>query len=187
MILEIIVFISIVIVFVIFARHLPDIKEKAKSVSFKNAINNEVKEVKNNEKEQRESFWVNNDNIEDEMSKADALLKSQKIQEAEELYLSLATKNPSNPKIYNRLGALYLEQGNYEDAKEAFKEVIKFDRKVGSRWYNLALAQVGLKEYRSAINSLVKAVKLEKKNKKYLDMLKDVRGRLKKIKPIKNK
>ncbi len=189
MILELIIIFSIVAVFIIFARHLPNIKEKLKD--YEHNFSNASKEIPKKESKidkkienKKNSFFAPKDPVEEKLKEADKKLSEKKFEQAEEIYLKLVSTDPKNAKIYNRIGILYLEQGNDVDAKEAFREAIKIDDKVGSRWYNLALAQISLKEYRSAINSLVTAIKLENKNQKYLDTLKDVRQRLKKVKPI---
>jgi tetratricopeptide (TPR) repeat protein len=45
----------------------------------------------------------------------------------EEMLLSILKQNPKDIKAYKELGALYLEQENYQDAKSAFEEVLKIN------------------------------------------------------------
>lgn len=186
MIIEIIIFLAIAAIFVIFARHLPEIKEKKVFFWNKpNKITSEEKDTNHTIKldDQDKPFW-NKTKEEKQLDEANDYLKNKKYDEAEKIYLELASLYPDKQTIYEKLGLLYLEISNFNDAKSAFGELLKLDKKNGQNWYNLALAQIGLKEYRSAINSLVEAVKLQKDNTKYLEVLKDVRGRLKKIRPI---
>jgi len=183
MIIEALIIVAIIIVFAIFARRLPEIKERLK-INIPIVNKDYYKQVVSKEKKPSSGIQLFRNSQEKDLEEADNCLKNKDFAKAEELYLKIVSADPRNSKIYNRLGALYLEQNDFIDAKDAFREALKFDESIGSRWYNLALAQIGLKEYRSAINSLMQAVKLEKNNKKYLETLKDIRQRLKKITPL---
>lgn len=176
MIFEVIIIFSVVLVFLIILRRLPNILIKNQSRLSPQKENVDKLPLK------KESQIFD---FSESLDQADESFKDKNYQEAEKLYLELATHSPKNPKVYNRLGVLYLEQGNYSDAKEAFYQIIKSDDKKASRWYNYALACVGLQEYRNAIEALEKAISLDDKNKKYQVMLTDVKKKLRKIGVVK--
>ncbi len=93
---------------------------------------------------------------------------------AEKLYLKLATEDPKNPKIYSRLGIIYLEQKAYEDARDALQQAIKLEPNVASRHYNLAMVYLNLESKSKAINSMESALKYDPGNRKYRKMLDDI-------------
>lgn len=105
------------------------------------------------------------------IAQADDAFERKKFTKAEELYIKAAAKDPDNAKIYNRLGAIYLEQNNFYDAKDAFTQAIKIDAASASKHANLGLAYLGLKDYFKAIQSFREALRLDSKNKKYQDFL----------------
>ena len=45
----------------------------------------------------------------------------------EQKYIQIIAKDPKNIFAYQKLGSLYLEQDNQEDAKAAFKQILKLD------------------------------------------------------------
>lgn len=105
------------------------------------------------------------------LAQADEAFKKKNFAEAEELYVQAAASEPGNKQIFNRLGAIYLEQQNYYDAKEAFNQSIKCDDQNPSSFVNLGLAYMGLKDYFKATQAFSDALKLEPNNKKYKDLL----------------
>lgn len=120
---------------------------------------------------------VNNDQA--LFEEADRLFKDNKLNEAEKIYLKIATNNPQNVKVYNRLGVIYMEKRNFSDARDAFAEAVRLDPQKASRHYNLAMASIELKEYRNAVESIEKAIKLENKNEKYKKLLIDLKNKIK--------
>lgn len=117
---------------------------------------------KDGEMEKRESNFL---------SEAEKLFKTGAFKEAEEIYLKLAAAEPDNARVYNRLGIIYLEQKNYNDAVSAFQQAIKIDPEVALRHVNLGLAYLGLKKYTLAEKALERALEIEPKNKKYKEIL----------------
>lgn len=45
----------------------------------------------------------------------------------EQKYIQIIAQDPKNIFAYQKLGSLYLEQDNQEDAKAAFKQILKLD------------------------------------------------------------
>ncbi len=101
------------------------------------------------------------------MTQADAAFRKKDYKVAEKYYLQSAVKDPDNPRIYSRLGVIYLQTRNYRDAVEAFRGAIKFDDRVASRHYNLSLAYLGKRDYRLAEKGLREAIRLDPTNDKY--------------------
>lgn len=93
---------------------------------------------------------------------------------AERLYLRLATSHPKDPKIYGRLGIIYLEQKNYEDARDALQAALKLEPNVASRHFNLALTYLQLGSRAKAISSMEAALKYDPSNRKYRKMLDEI-------------
>lgn len=141
---------AVVIVFIILVRRIPLAKEKAK----------EEVHMSNSE---MTTYGL--------ISQADDDFDRKKFAEAEQLYLKAAAAEPNNPKIYSKLGAIYLEQKNYYDAKEAFLAALKIDPDTASRHINLGLAYMGLKDYYKSAQTFGDALKLDPKNKKYQNLL----------------
>lgn len=109
---------------------------------------------------------------------ADKLFKDGKYDEAEKIYLKIATKDPKNIKVYNMLGAIYMERKNFTDAKEAFLAALGIDDMKSSTHYNYARACIELREFRNAKESLEKAIKLDKENEKYKKALQEVKRKM---------
>lgn len=107
---------------------------------------------------------------------ADDLFAIKDYRKAEKLYLKLAAEDPKNQKIYSRLGIIYLEQKNYEDARDAFQQAIRLEPGVASRHFNLAIAYLNLGSTAKAVQALEQALKHDPANRKYRKMLDDVRA-----------
>lgn len=61
------------------------------------------------------------------LSKASDLIKEDKLDEAEKIYIEVLKKDPKNIKAYESLGKIYLKRHNFGDAKAAFRQVRKLD------------------------------------------------------------
>lgn len=105
------------------------------------------------------------------IAQADDAFDRKAFEDAEELYVKAAAQDPDNDKIYNRLGAIYLENENFYDAKEAFLQTVKLDDTNASHHVNLGLAYMGLKDYYKAEQAFRDALDLDPKNKKYQNLL----------------
>lgn len=99
------------------------------------------------------------------------LYKVGKFDAAEQFFVKAAASNPADPKIYARLGLLYLQTKNYSDAIEALKVAVKLDKYNPSRHYNLALAYWGNKDVQRAISSAREAITLDPVTPKYRQLL----------------
>lgn len=170
-VLEVIIIIALVATVIILARRIPQVREKLQPKK-NQYLTPKIQASENSQKVETSSS---------ELETADKYLEEKKFELAEKIYVRVAAQNPDNPKIYNRLGGLYLEQKNFSDAKASFAEALKYDDKVAGRWYNYGLACSGLLEYRNSIEAFEKAVKLDRKNEKYIEALKEAKIKLKKF------
>lgn len=115
--------------------------------------------------------------FEDKMKKADDLLQRGSVILAEELYREMLENNSTDPKLYNRLGIIALENQKFLEAKDFFAKSLNFGQNNPARLYNLALANIGLEDYRSAKEAVSKAVQLEPSSQKYQDLLEELRNK----------
>lgn len=104
------------------------------------------------------------------LREGDDYLKTGKLKEAERAYLRGVAKNPKNPRLYNRLGAIYLKQRNYRDALEAFEAARDFDGSKASRHYNVALAAWQLGNLSKAREAIKQAIALDAQSVKYQEL-----------------
>lgn len=96
---------------------------------------------------------------------------------AEEFFLKAATRNPSDARVYARLGYIYLQQKDFNDAIESLKVAVKCDKYNPSRHYNLALAYLGNNDRQKAIAAAREAITLDPVTKKYRTLLEQLLNR----------
>ncbi len=150
--------------------------DRVKKVENKKAVVSD----KNNSKKKNSFPFFKKDEEQDELFvKADKLFSKKKYKDAEKILIRLVARDPQNVKFYNRLGVIYMEEENYQDAKDAFYEALKLDSKKASRHYNYAMACAEMSEFRNAIESLKHSIKLDKKNKKYQRSLENLEKKVK--------
>jgi len=116
---------------------------------------------------------------EENFSKAEDLFKKKQYISAEKWYIEAVKKNPKNPKIFSRLGVIYLEQKNFADAIESLKEAIRLDPDSASAHFNLSYALNAEGDNKGAIESAKKAARIDSNNEKYKKWLDNL-----KIKPF---
>lgn len=191
MIFETFIVISAAVIFVILARRLPDTgmenmeenyrkfnrpKFLFKESKFWLFITNIPKRVK------KPNFKLNpiitplppKESVEDLIRESDSFMEAGDLRSAEKLYLRAVSKTPNNPKLYNRLGIIYLQQKNYADARDSFLVTLKFDDRIASRHYNLGLVYIGLGNNEKAKVSLKRAIELDPTKEKYQNTLKEI-------------
>lgn len=183
MIAEIVLFVAILGIFVIVARRLPDAMrehrddqphqpaqpaaprrwfwQRAEPVA--SAVPQAAVRAEPTNEAQRQTV-LSDDAL---LKEGDEYLKTGKLREAERAYLRGVAKNPKNPRLYNRLGAIYLKQRNYRDALEAFEAARDFDGSKASRHYNVALAAWQLGNLSKAREAIGQAMQLDPKSAKY--------------------
>ncbi|MBI4032616.1 tetratricopeptide repeat protein [Candidatus Berkelbacteria bacterium] len=110
------------------------------------------------------------------LAEGDQFLNDGKLREAERAFLRAVAKNPKNPKLYNRLGAIYLKQRNFSDALEAFVAARDLDSSKASRHYNVALAAWQSGKRPLAREAIAEALSLDPTAEKYLQLKKEIEG-----------
>lgn len=101
----------------------------------------------------------------------EGMFKAGKLEEAEKFFLTAATRNPKDAKVYARLGLIYLQKKSYSDAIEALKVAVKLDKYNPTRYYNLALAYSGKSDNQRAIATIREAISLDPVSQKYRTLL----------------
>jgi tetratricopeptide (TPR) repeat protein len=98
--------------------------------------------------------------IDDVLDRADRLIEEKDYEQAEKILIGAVEIDPSNEKLYNKLGVLYIEQGNFADAKESFKTSLKHDKYNDLTYNNLGLALFNQGRYNEAIEAYQKSIQL---------------------------
>lgn len=74
------------------------------------------------------------------IAKAEVAQRKGDYERAEKLLVKAASLDPKNPKIYSKLGIIYLEQGeNFDEAEQSFRQALKYDPNNGYVHNNLGL------------------------------------------------
>lgn len=90
---------------------------------------------------------------------------------AEKAYVKVLKLDHKNTAAYRRLGMIYSQLKNYEDAAECFQIAIDA-RATAADWQNLATVQFHLKNYPSVEVSLKKSIAIEPNVSRYLALAK---------------
>lgn len=94
---------------------------------------------------------------------ASGLLKEKRFKAAEKKFLGIVREDHKNLKAYQGLGLLYLEQGEYEGAVEAYSKVTELDPTNEAGFNNLGLALMNVKKYDEAVHAYEHAIALNNK------------------------
>lgn len=97
----------------------------------------------------------------------DKFFASGDLNRAEDSYLRAVAINPNDPKVYNRLGAIYLKNKNFKDALESFEVARDLDGGRASRHYNVALAAYESKDFVKAKSAIDNALRLDSSSQNY--------------------
>lgn len=87
---------------------------------------------------------------------------NQDLPKAEKLFIKAAATDPQNPKIYERLGSIYLRWHNWQDAESALMEAIKYDPKNDNVHNNLGFALFNQKKFTESIKHYKNAISLDR-------------------------
>ena len=101
----------------------------------------------------------------------DEYFRQGKYDKAEEFFLKAASRSPAEARVYARLGVIYLQQKNFNDAIEALKVAVKLYNYNSSRHYNLALAYLANNDRQKATVSARETITLDPVTKKYRQLL----------------
>lgn len=91
----------------------------------------------------------------------------------EEKYLEILSLDPKNIEAYEGLADLYYKQKDYKHAREVYEFILKMNGDSAEYLIDVALCHKADEDQISAFKTLEKALKLEPKNPKIIDMLVD--------------
>ncbi|MFA7309196.1 MAG: tetratricopeptide repeat protein [Patescibacteria group bacterium] len=149
---------------IIVARRFPDLQNYIRSLS--GGVDEEVKmhrfETSSQKpgRLQKVTSGPTDDILRAVFDQVKILVAERKFKEAESLLIEQIEHDPKNPKIYNELGVVYLEDENFSDAKEAFKTALKYDKHNDLFYNNLGLALFNQGRYIEAIEAYQRSIQL---------------------------
>ncbi len=167
--LELIIIISLAIIFFIFLGRMPEVEKiegrrvselknffvrlinSAKKIKFKRIKLKDIPRFSGPAPQKVEE-------TKDIQFEAEKKLKFGDLEGAEKLYLRLAIVSPQHAKIYAALGRIYLERLNYKDAVSSFKAAVNRDRKNGFYYFDLATALFKAERYSEAVICFEKSI-----------------------------
>ena len=102
---------------------------------------------------------------------ADALAKEEKFVEAEKKYIEALSIEPKNPKLYEKIGRLYMRNKNYDQARDTLRFASRLSPNDASVVTSLGEIAMARAEYADAITYFQHAVSLRPRSPRYLDFL----------------
>lgn len=98
------------------------------------------------------------------IAKAEGAQRKGDFAQAEKMLVKAASLEPKNPKIYSKLGIIYLEKGeNWDEAEQSFKQAIKHDSGNGYAHNNLGLVLYNKEKFSAAASEYEKAIQIDEK------------------------
>jgi tetratricopeptide (TPR) repeat protein len=105
---------------------------------------------------------------------AEECLRTGKLEEAEKKCISVIALDHKNIDAYKKLGAVYLEQKNYDNAYETFKHILKLNPDDVETLLDLGALHKQRGKNEEALANFKRAVELEPGSPKNLDFLIDI-------------
>ncbi|HLC44417.1 MAG: hypothetical protein A2722_02410 [Candidatus Doudnabacteria bacterium RIFCSPHIGHO2_01_FULL_50_11] len=97
------------------------------------------------------------------MQQAKNLVQQDDFPQAEQAYIRIIERDPSNEEAYENLGKLYLERKKYKEALEVYEYLVKHHPHDDRYWNKLGVAQYQLANYKGAVDSYSTAIRLNPK------------------------
>ncbi len=145
---EILMVLSLAIIFVLVVKKLPEIEDIAY-------------EVKRRKSKNGAADLYENETAESLEEKAQLAFDAKNYELAEKLFIALISRDPKNTDAFNKLGVLYLNMGHYPDAREAFNHVVSVEPRNSFAWNNLGLVFYHQSKYKQAIEAYKQAIGLD--------------------------
>lgn len=101
---------------------------------------------------------------------AEVLIRKEEFIPAEKIFIDIISHNPKNVDAYEGLGNLYIENEQFDQARETFMFALKLSPKDASVHVSLAELEFKLGKPKIAVEHLRKAIQKRSKNPKYLDL-----------------
>ncbi len=102
---------------------------------------------------------------------ADKLMKEEKYVEAEKKYIEALSIEQKNPKLYEKLGRLYVRNKNYDQARDTLRFASRLSPNDASVVASLGEIAFARSEFSDAITYFQHAVALRPRSPRYLDFL----------------
>jgi tetratricopeptide (TPR) repeat protein len=102
---------------------------------------------------------------------ADALMREEKFVEAERKYIEALSIEQKNPKLYEKLGRLYMRNKNFDQARDTLRFASRLSPNDASVVASLGEIAMARKEYADAVTYFQHAVSLRPRSPRYLDFL----------------
>ena len=102
---------------------------------------------------------------------ADALVKEDKFVEAEKKYIEALSIEQKNPKLYEKLGRLYIRNKNYDQARDTLRFASRLSPNDASVVASLGEIAMAREEYADAVTYFQHAASLRPRSPRYLDFL----------------
>lgn len=103
------------------------------------------------------------------MREGDQLVKEDKFPEAEKRYIEALSIEQKNPKLYEKLGRLYLRNKQYDQARDTFRFASRLSPNDASVVASLGEVAMAREEYSDAVTYFQHAVSLRPRSPRYLD------------------
>ncbi len=103
------------------------------------------------------------------MREGDKLTKEESFAEAEKRYIEALSIEQKNPKLYEKLGRLYLRNKQYDQARDTFRFASRLSPNDASVVASLGEVAMAREEYSDAITYFQHAVSLRPRSPRYLD------------------
>jgi len=102
---------------------------------------------------------------------ADKLVKEEKYVEAEKKYIEALSMEQKNPKLYEKLGRLYMRNKSYEQARDTLRFASRLSPNDASVVASLGEIAMAREEFGDAVTYFQHAVSLRPRSPRYLDFL----------------
>ncbi|MFA4941559.1 MAG: tetratricopeptide repeat protein [Patescibacteria group bacterium] len=118
--------------------------------------------------------------IEELSAQAKEMIGDEEIKEAERKLIEIIGLDSQNIEAFKSLGDLYLENKNYEEAKQTFKHILKLMKdseevaEIGEINFNLALANKAAGNLAESLADIKEALKYAPSNPRYLDTMLEI-------------
>ncbi|PLX27167.1 hypothetical protein C0583_04675 [Candidatus Parcubacteria bacterium] len=159
--------------------------------SFFTLLYKKLLEFKDNYNKEAEETELSEEKVLSMTEQAEELVKDEKFEEAEKVYIDLISKDSQNLEAFKGLGRLYAQKKQYREAKQTFEHILRLierdeseieDNKLKNNdqandphflsSINFELAEISKdnEEYSKAMEYIKSATKTEPNNPRYLDM-----------------
>jgi len=104
------------------------------------------------------------------LAEANELAKNEELDAAEKKLIEIINLDSKNAEAFKKLGELYFERKNFEEAKQTFEYAAKLEKgSNGEVYFDLALVNMSMGDAKSAAARIKNALELEPNNPRYID------------------